>query len=232
MWGRGFRAASNRAAGVLPEPRGSIIGTRAARFGGLPNGTRVRIRGVAEARDPALISPVMERPCVAYRLVVEEPGWRPVLERTGCAPFFVQDGEVTVAVRGPFRVLLRADYEWEFGNEVQRRIAALLADRPWEGGSTGQASDGGPRTRPALHGPRPRLLPATSLDEIYCQNYRYFEALVRPGHRVTVEGFASVTVDPAGERAGLREPPLLHALTGTAERPVVIAVPEPGSVAP
>ena len=69
-------------------------------------------------------------------------------------------------------------------------------------------------------------------DEIYCQNYRYFEALIRPGDRVTVEGFASVAVHPAGERAGLRAPPLLYALSGTPERPAIVSVPEPGSVAP
>jgi len=49
---------------------------------------------------------------------------------------------------------------------------------------------------------------------------------------VAVEGFASMTVAPGGERSGLRAPPLLYQLTGTPERPAIVSVPEPGSVAP
>ncbi|HEY8924184.1 MAG TPA: hypothetical protein VIU64_07365 [Polyangia bacterium] len=154
-----------------------------------------------------MTSPLLERACVAYRLVIEEPGWHPVLERAACAPFLVQDGEITVSVRGPFIVVLQTEYEWDFGNDVQERIARLV--------------DGLTE--------HPLFAPA---DEIYSQSYRYFEALIRPGDRVTVEGFASVAVHPAGERDGLREPPLLHSLSGTPERPVIVSVPERGSVAP
>jgi len=154
-----------------------------------------------------LTSPLLERSCVAYRLVVEEPGWHPVLDRAACAPFLVQDGDITVSVRGPFTVFLGAEYEWDFGNEVQARIARVV---------DGLADHG--REAPD--------------DEIYSRNYRYFEALIRPGDRVTVEGFASLAVHPAGERAGLRAPPLLHSLSGTSERPVIVSVPEPGSVGP
>jgi hypothetical protein len=231
MWPRKLRAASSRAAGVLPEPRGSVLGTRAAHFEDVPQGTRVRIIGIARELDRMLISPVDERPCLAFRLVVEEPGWRLVLERTGCTSFLVQDGDVAVRIEGPFRVLLHTDYAWDFGNDVQQRIARLLeADRLAR------------RTRESRF---ERLLRALSTaenvtvdpkaaetDAIYCENYRYFEALIRPGDRVAVEGFAALTVDPGGARAALREPPLLHALTGTTDRPVTIFVPEPGRTAP
>lgn len=191
---------------------GRALGTRAARFGDVPKGTRVRIYGNAREAGGLLTSPLLERACLAYRLVVEEPGWHPVLERAACAPFLVQDGDVPVSVRGPFIVFLRVDYEWDFGNDVQARIARLV-DATAEHGRSAFG-----RSPPA--------------DEIYCRNYRYFEALIRPGDRVMVEGFASVAVDPAGERDGLRAPPLLYALSGTAERPVIVSVPEPGSVAP
>ena len=230
MWARKLRAASSRAAGVLPAPRGSVLGTRAARIDRLPHGTRVRIIGVARELVRTIVSPVDERPCLAFRLVVEEPGWRPVLERTGCTSFLVQDGDVAVRIDGPFRVLLHADYAWDFGNDVQRRIARLLAAERLArspGASRLErmlralaADSGGSEQRPS------------ETDAIYCENYRYFEALIRPGDRVAIEGFAALTVDPAGARAGMREPPLLHALTGTVERPVVVTVPEPGRTAP
>ena len=220
MWIRRSRAlglgggAGPRTGVAVPAPDtgGRALGTRAARFGDVPTGTRVRIYGTAREAGALSTSPLLQHACVAYRLVVEEPGWHPVLERAACAPFLVQDGDVAVSVRGPFIVFLRAEYEWDFGNDVQERIARLV---------DGNAEPGGPaRGRPAPP------------DEIYCRNYRYFEALIRPGDRVTVEGFASVAVDPAGEREGLRAPPLLHALCGTPERPAIVSVPEPGSVGP
>ena len=183
---------------------GRALGARAARLTEVPNGTRVRLYGVARAPDAPLTSPVLERPCVAYRLVVDEPAWRQVLERSDCTPFVVQDGDIAVRVRGPFHVLLQVEYQLDFDNAVQRRLAYLRD----------------PTGAPAL------------ADELHRRNYRYFEALIRPGDRVAVEGFASVTVDPAGDREALREPPLLYTLSGTPDRPTVVSIPEPGSVAP
>jgi hypothetical protein len=204
-----------------------VIGTRAARFAEVPNGTRLRIDGVARELDPMLTSPVAGCACVAFRLVIEEPGWHPVLERARSVRFLVVDGGVGVRVEGPFRVLLQTAYEWDFGNDVQRRIAQVIgADRLAGEGMLGAIQAGDPIERAIAPTGR------TAADEIYCQNYRYFEALIRPGDRVVVEGFAAVMVDPAGTRAGLREPPLLHTLTGTAERPVVVTLPDPGSVGP
>ena len=210
LGGGGWPAAS--VARPTPDAAGRALGTRAARFGDVPNGTRVRIYGTAREGGALLSSPLLNRVCVAYRLVVEEPGWHSVLERSACAPFLVQDGDVPVSVRGPFIVYHRADYEWDFGNDVQERIARLV-DAAVEPGRSARG-----QSAPA--------------DEIYCRNYRYFEALIRPGDRVTVEGFASVAVHPAGERDSLRAPPLLHSISGTPERPVIVSVPEPGSVAP
>lgn len=226
MWHRRSRAASlgggAGAALAAPSDAGArVLGTRAARFGEVPNGTRVRIYGIAGEAAGLLASPIMERACVAYRLVVEEPGWHTVLDQAAGVPFVVQDGDVSVGVRGPFRVYLQVDFEWDFDNDVQRRIARLL-----------HLHDEGALQRPSPPSSRPARRSSPMTDEIYCQNYRYFEALVRPGDRVTVEGFASVTVDPAGTRDGLRAPPLLYTLSGTPERPAIVAVPERGSVAP
>lgn len=172
------------------------LGVRGARLSSIPNGTRVRLYAVARGADRFLTSPVMQQACIAYRLVVEEPGWHKVHDSADCASFFLaQDGDVVISVRGPFKVVLHTAYEWEFGPEVQRRITSLLHHAPWK-------------------------------------DYRYYEALIRPGDRICIEGFASVTVDPAGERTALREPPLLYTVAGTAERPAIVSVPERGSLAP
>ena len=172
------------------------LGVRVARLSSVPNGTRVRTYAVARGAARFLMSPVMRRPCIAYRLVVEEPGWHKVLDSAACAPsFLAQDGPVVVSVRGPFEVVLHTAYEWEFGHDVQRRLTALLHEAPWK-------------------------------------DYRYYEALIRPGDRICIEGFSSVAVDPAGERSALREPPLLYTVAGTAERPAIVSIPEQGSLAP
>ena len=80
-----------------------------------------------------------------------------------------------------------------------------------------------------------RLAPpegTSAVEEFFSKNYRYFEALIRPGDQVAIEGFSSVTVDPTGSRAGLRQPPLIHAVTGMEDHPVIVSLPEPGSVGP
>ena len=172
------------------------LGVRAAGLSSIPNGTRVRLYATARAGAGVLRSPVTEQACLAYRLVIERPGWHKVLDRSDCTPsFLAQDGELVISVRGPFEVVMSAAYQWEFGLDVKRRLDALLPQAPWK-------------------------------------DYRYFEALIRAGDRVCVEGFASVTVDPAGERSALREPPLLYTVTGTPDWPAVISFPEPGSMAP
>ena len=233
MWDRRSRSASSarrvETAGANASAR--ALGIRAARLPAVPNGTRVRLYAVARSTEASLASPVMGRPCIAYRLVVERPGRQQVLERTACAPFLAQDGDVTISVEGPFAVVLDSAYEWEFGTDVQRRLWHLLdADevaRRRAGGSTLRrllrtwlAPDPGWPGEPAMR------------DGVHRQDYRYFEALIQPGDRISIEGFASMTVDPAGERAGLREPPLLYTIAGTPERPAIISVPEPGSMAP
>ena len=227
MWARRLREALSRAAGVLPEPRGSVVWTRATRFSEVARGTRVHIAGIARELDRPLTSPVTQRPCLAYRLVVEKPGSRPALDVVGCGPFFLQDGDVMVRVDGPFRVLLHAAFEWDFGDDIQRRIAsAIEADRAARARFPSRLETEFAEFVRRNFEPDPELAPPDPLVE----NYRYFEALVRPGDRITVEGFASVTVEPSGERAGLREPPLLYAVSGTEDSPVLLAFPEPGSL--
>jgi hypothetical protein len=228
LWGRRSGGASaRRAEGASLAAR--ALGVRAARLSTIPNGTRVRLYGVARAAERLLLSPVMERPCIAYRLVVEEPGWRQVLESAEGTPFLLQDEGIVVSVRGPFEVVLQRPYEWEFGYDVLRRISHLL--NRVRGREDAPAGPSLPR--PGLQPPRDRGTDDERRDDFpYGRDCRYYEALIQPGDRVSIEGFASVTVDPAGERAALREPPLLYTVGGTRESPAVVSVPEPGSVAP
>jgi hypothetical protein len=190
--------------------------TSAAALGQVEPGARVRISGIAVELDPPLATPVAAQPCIGYRLVVEEPAWRTVIDRRACARFLLVDAGVSVLIDGPFQILMHADHDWRFGNDVQLRLAQLIAaegakvtDPPWSFAARDAVSEA---------------------DRIYQTNYRYFEALVRPGDRVIVEGFVSANVSPDGERAGLRAPPMRFALTGSPDHPTVVSLPPPASV--
>jgi hypothetical protein len=173
--------------------RERVLVTTAAQLGDVRAGERVRITGVARALDHLTSAPIGGQPCIAFRLLVEAPAWRRVLERSDCVRFLLVDADSAVVVEGPFRLLLHTDYDWEFGHDVQRRLAELVATDSHEAG-------------------------------VRSQSYRYFEALIRPGDRVTVEGFASAAIAAAGTRAGLRAPPMRYALRG-ADEPTVVSIP-------
>ncbi len=197
-------AAAVAAARFFGRGRG-VLTTTASQLGAVPPGRRVRLTGVAGELGPLMTSPIGGRPCLAFRLLVEEPGWRPVLEHSACTRFLLVDQGIPVSISGPFRVLLAADYDWKFGNDVQLRLGRLIEEQS--------------RQRPRAGGMQ------EDADAIYQRNYRYFEALLRPGDRVTVEGFAQVEITPEGTRADLRAPPVRHALTGSPEQPLVVSVP-------
>jgi hypothetical protein len=52
---------------------------------------------------------------------------------------------------------------------------------------------------------------------------RFREAMLLPGDRVTVLGTVSITIDPAGEPSGFRDPPTLRRIVGTDQEPVVLS---------
>jgi hypothetical protein len=183
-----------------------VMETTASRVADVRRGQRLRVSGTAGELDQTLTSPIGGQRCIAYRLMVDEPGKEPVLEHCACARFLLIDGDISVVVEGPFRPLLHAAYEWEFGNDVQMKLAETIRRVRLDSGDRAAEID---------------------LDETYSRNYRYFEALLRPGDQVTVEGFASGEVDPAGLRASLREPPMRHALAGSPDQPALISLPWP-----
>jgi hypothetical protein len=216
------KKAAQPSQAALPLSRDRVLEVGIARLGQIPTGTAVRITGTVRPLDGLLTSPVEQRPCIAYRLVVDEPGWRQVLDCSGCASFLVVSGGASVMVRGPFSVLLQSDYRWDFGEAVQVRLARLLeASTPVKPP---------PRILSHLTGGRSYSRPRAVSANTYDQNYRYFEALLRPGMPVIVEGVTSTEIDPMGERATLRDPPLRGAVIASPDRPVTVSLPWPGAL--
>lgn len=52
--------------------------------------------------------------------------------------------------------------------------------------------------------------------------YVYREGRLKPGDRVSVVGRASLEIDPAGARPGMRSPPVIVSLRGSTDDPVIV----------
>jgi hypothetical protein len=173
----------------------------------LPQREPARITGVGAPRDALLNSPLRREPCIGYSTVIEERDfggtWRTIFKSAGCGAFLVTDESGTAAVEGPvFIALDPADAAW--------------TDLP-----------GGVLITPAhklLH----EVAASRVGDDLDGREIRYQEVLVRPGDRVSVFGHASMEVDPAGV-ASLRDPPMLHHITGSDDAPVIVAHDKMGS---
>jgi len=162
----------------------------------LHEGKRAKIRGVVSAREPLLKSPISERPCVGYRIGIDDAShapdlsWDPLVSREDWPSFLVADETGTVAVQGPpFEMLVEPSDRSE---DLPQTALALLAQ----------------------HDVRMRDL----------WSYRKFwfeETLLEVGDRVVVVGRPSLTIDPAG-RGSYREPPQLFVMRGTTDEPIVV----------
>jgi len=173
----------------------------------LPQRELARITGVGAPRDALLTSPLGHEPCIGYSTAIEERdwggAWSTIFKLAGCGAFLVTDESGTAAVQGPVFIALDP------------------ADAAWTN------LPGGVLITPAhklLH----EVAASRVGDDLAGREIRYQEVLVRPGDRVSVFGHASMEVDPAG-RASLRDPPMLHHITGSDDAPVIVAHDKMGS---
>lgn len=160
----------------------------------LADGDFARVTGKVAALHPLQLSPVDQRPCIGFRLVVgtairSDPsnGFAQVLVRESCLPFSVSDETGTALVEGPFLIGLDVDdASW---TALPPTLFKVLEDAGVPSNLT---------------------------------NLRFSEAFLLPGDRVTVLGSVHVSVHPAGKRRTFRDPPMMPRIVGTAEAPVVL----------
>ncbi|HVZ72288.1 MAG TPA: hypothetical protein VHJ20_07925 [Polyangia bacterium] len=168
-------------------------------LGALAEGERARVRGTARRSDDELIAPITARRCIGYRAVVEESDgnghWKVVAREERCLAFDLAAEGLAARVEGPFL----------FGLNVDARAAL-------------------PRPLPEA------VLARFGRDELSSNDvfgrlrtFRYQEALLEHGDPVWVLGRASITIDPRGQAASLRGPPLKPVLRGAAGEPTVLA---------
>jgi hypothetical protein len=160
----------------------------------LADGDWARVTGRVAALDALAPSPITQRPCIGFRLVVEtavrnDPsnGFTPLLTRESCQPFSISDDTGTAIVEGPF--LMGLDVDDSSWTDLPPTLFKLLEEVGAPPGVT---------------------------------HFRFRECWLLPGDRVTVAGAVSVGVHPAGEPRGFREPPVMRRIVGTDRAPVLL----------
>jgi hypothetical protein len=180
--------------------RRALAAAREARLADVRNGDRPRVTGVAQALERSLTSPVGRRPCIGFQLIIEEkvPGdndWRVALSRSECTPFGLRDGAAEAVIVGPFMLGLDPDDRGDIWANLPPSLFALLEEAE---------------------------VPLTGMfgrDKAF----RFREALLEPGDRITVLGRVFLEPEPHGLRDGLRGPPMRCAFKGVPGEPVVVS---------
>jgi hypothetical protein len=143
----------------------------------LRDGEPAKIRGVVAAREPLLTSAIGGRECIGYRSIIDDAlhdpdfNWTPLVTREVWPSFLVTDPTGSIAVHGPFDMIVDAiDEGLDLqGPNLPPRAYALL------GQDEVRMKD--------LGGPR---------------QFWFRETLLRPGDRVYVIGRPSRGIGPGG----------------------------------
>jgi hypothetical protein len=169
----------------------------------------VRLTGRIRRIGELLRAPLSGRPCVAYEVLIDEPGrpngpgaapWRRRVELRDMSPFLLADesGEARIDPSGPV-------------------IMDLNHDRT--GGTGGK-----------FPGEHEALASFLSSIDVVATNwlgrwrlFRYVEGVLEEGELVSVSAESVLEVDPTGERAGPRSPPRRLVLRGSEALPLLIS---------
>jgi hypothetical protein len=186
-----------------PRRRARRARTRvhAAKLADVKNGALARVTGIARGLAQTVTSPIGQRSCIGFHVVIEEKSagaagndWNTLVVRTDCRSFGLIDGDVEAAVEGPFELGLDPDDRGDVWANLPPSVFAILEEEkiPLTG-----------------HFGRDK-------------EFRFREALLRPGDPVFVLGRVFVEPSPAGDRESPRGTPLRYRISGSAAQPVVV----------
>jgi hypothetical protein len=168
----------------------------------LKDGERARVIATVREASATYTSPVTERACIAYHFVIDERSsagagaiWMPVAEQTMCAPSFtLVEGSAELSVYAPFRLALDFDDAGEVWANLPPGVFRVLD-----------------QVGISLSAPFWRD-----------RQFRFREAVLKPGDRVAVSGRVAIEVAAGGAREELRGPPLRRSLRGSPDQPVIV----------
>jgi hypothetical protein len=180
------------------EARRALTDVPETSIAAVKDGEMVRLKGRAVTREALRTSPISQRHCIAYRLIVlrrDESGldWQRIIEDDAFHSFLLADDTGEAVLHAPFEIKLNPHRE-TFVEALSPELASLLTR---EGVS---ARDLFGRER----------------------HFSYVEHVVMPGDEIMAIGRATIEIDPGGRSPSPRDAPVMCHLKGAAE-PVIIA---------
>jgi hypothetical protein len=171
------------------------------------HGDMVRLKGRAVACAPLLTSPLSQRPCIGFRLLVDVTRGEVIADRMEFASFVLADDTGEALMHAPFRVDLEPhDTRYLLSNQLRSRgVPAALNDLVKQSG-----------TKVTTFGMPDQIL--------------YVETLLEPGDEIIAYGRATIEppTDASARAPSDRGPRVRCHLSGTEspsgfDKPVVIA---------
>ena len=185
---------------ALERRRRRAVRRGVAPIAAVKQGDKVSIMGSVVARAPLRTSPILQRPCVGYRVVVEcreyggVPSVQTVVDEEAFDSFVLADGTGQALLHAPFDIKLEpTNRNLSGGNDLPPALIEMLEQH----GVPVPAVHGDPRT------------------------FECVETVLMPGDQIIASGYATFDVDPGG-RSSHRDPPVICHLNGSADEPVVI----------
>jgi hypothetical protein len=179
----------------LTNPRPALDRTPTTAIADLQEGVWSRVSGIVGAAGAPLTSPVEHQPCIGFRLLIER--------RALGEPW----GPVIERQRcQPFRI---RDASGEAAVEGPFLFGLEVDDAAWAG-LPGDVYD-------ILDKAKIRTTASRGNYE-----FRFSQALLKPGDRISVLGRARQQLDPSGASAGYRSLPVAWHFKGTSRKPIAL----------
>jgi hypothetical protein len=170
----------------------------------IEQGQRVKVTGVVHAIAPLMDSPIDREPCIGFRLVAMGLYGQGNAGHGGGGAYGSLQGSVERSGCARFAIVDDTGTAFVEGPF----LVGLDLDGEWSVPNTDFS----------------RL---NRVDDYQTRSsgawaYVYREGRLDPGDRVSVVGRASLEVDPAGARTGMRSPPVIVSVRGSADDPVIV----------
>ena len=175
-------------------PRRALLRVPATQIAGVKDGAMVRIAGRAVERGPLRTSPISQRRCIGFRLVVDRHDgqvWQRVVDLEQLDTFLLSDDTGDAVLHGPFEINVDP-YDARSADLPPELFAVLEKEGVPVKGPFGTE-----------------------------RQFHYAETVLMPGDEITAFGRATVEIDAAGHAPSPRHPPVMCHLWGRDEAVII-----------